>query len=420
MKIKDLILGVCRVEITAATPAVVLDLLMSARIVYRDLEAEAAENEHERGSPAAASLVRLFCSLPAARRLARVSADAGIPCRYIVEGGFPAAAAAAKGRPAMMLGALMAILLLWLGESVIWGVRVVGADDVISATEVRELFAKAGVYPGAAIAGIRGDHAAAHVVAGSDRLAWAAVNIRGTTAVIEVRSQVSPSKEDDPYAACDGVNLVAARDGLVVELEVIAGKPVVRRGSTVRAGELLVSGIIDSTRIGFRLTRSEGIVRAETQRTVTARVPYKYQKRVYSDECERDLWLVFFSKRIDLLSGYGSVSGEYNSVESLSLIALPGRGKLLPVGLGSRSRRGYYYVEAERTPAEAARLCEVELSRRIAAELGEGDYIVRRTTRTRDVGDGILMECELVLAENIAKRQGFYLGAGDNAAESKQ
>lgn len=418
MKIKDLILGICRVEITAAAPAEVLNLLLAHRIVYRDLEA--AENENEDCSPAAACLVRLFCSLPAARRLERISADAGIHCRYIIVDGLPAAAAAAKRRPAMVLGALAAILLLWLGESVIWGVRVVGADDVISATEVRELFAEAGVYPGAVIAGIRGDHAAARVVSDSDRLAWAAVNIRGTTAVIEVRSQVSPPKEDDPYAAFDGVNLVAARDGLVVELEVIAGKPVVRRGSTVRAGELLVSGVIDSTRIGFRLTRSDGIVRAETQRTVTAYVPYKYQKRVCSDECERDLWLVFFSKKIDLLSGYGSVSGEYNSVESLSLIALPGRGKLLPVGLGSRSRRGYYYVEAERTPAEAERLCEVELSRRIAAEFGERDYIVRRTTRTRDTGDGILMECELVVAENIAKRQGFYLGTGDNAAESKQ
>ncbi len=418
MKIKDLILGICRVEITAAAPAEVLNLLLAHRIVYRDLEV--AENENEDGSPAAACLVRLFCSLPAARRLARISADAGMHCRYIIVGGLPAYAAAAKRRPAMVLGALAAMLLLWLGESVIWGVRVVGADDVISATEVRVLFAEAGVYPGAVIAGIRGDYAAARVVSHSDRLAWAAVNIRGTTAVIEVRSQVTPQKEDDPYAAFDGVNLVAARDGLVVELEVIAGKPVVRRGSTVRAGELLVSGVIDSTRIGFRLTRSDGIVRAETQRTVTARVPYKYQKRVCSDECERDLWLVFFSKKIDLLSGYGSVSGEYNSVESLSLIALPGRGKLLPVGLGSRSRRGYYYVEAERTPAEAERLCEVELSRRIAAELGEGDYIVRRTTRTRDTGDGILMECELVVAENIAKRQGFYLGTGDNAAESKQ
>lgn len=430
MKLKDLLLGVCRFEVKGKTAADVLNILMTARIVYRNFEVIAASGPMERSGDGSANAdvgnapedrrVIFYCSYPAARRFARLCEDGGIEHGYVTESGIPAFAVAAIKRPGLILGAVAALLLLCIGERVIWGVRVVGADDVISATEVRELFADAGVYPGAAISGINGDHSAAHATAKSDRLAWAAVNIRGTTAVIEVRSQVTPEKTEDPFAVFDGVNLVAARDGLVVDLEIISGKPAVRCGDTVRAGELLVSGVIDSTRIGFRLTHSEGVVRAETLHTVSACVPYKYQKREYSGESELDVWINFFSKRIDIIRGYGSVEGEYNSVCSLISPAPLSGDAVLPVGLGTCRRIGYRITSAERTPAEAARLCEFELSRLVANELGEGDYIVRRTTRTHVTDDGVMMDCEMVIAENIAKRQGFYLADAGDTAENKQ
>lgn len=417
MKLKDFFLGVCRFEVIAESAAAVLNLLMSARVVYGDLEADEADTND--GNETASCRVSFRCSLPAARRLSRLCAEKGIHNGYVTERGLPAAAIAAKRRLGLVLGAAAALLLIWLGESVIWGVEVVGADDVISAAEVRQLFSAAGVYPGAVIADINVDHSAAYAIAASDRLAWAAVNIRGTTAVIEVRSQVTADDEEDLFLEFDGVNLVAARDGLVVDLEIISGKPVVRRGNTVKKGELLVSGVIDSTRIGFRLTRSVGVVRAETLRTVSARVPYKYLKRVYSGKCKVDVWIDFFSKKIDVLRGYGSMDGEYDSVCSLFYPTLPG-GAVLPVGMGYCRRLGYYYAEEERTVADAVKLCEFELSQLISRELGEGDYIVRRTVSTREADDGVVMDCEMVIAENIAVRQGFYFADGNESDENKQ
>lgn len=394
MRLIDFFAGVCRFETDAGNAEQVLDLLLRTGIVYRDLSVGDGRTV-------------LFCSVGSARRLAAGCDSCGIAASYRIIYGLPGMWGTLRRRAGLAIGAAAALLVLILGESVIWDVRVTGCGRVLTVTETESIFASLGIRPGVRRRSVNGDRIAADAVTASDKLAWAAVNIRGTTAVIEVREQTDPPDDTaDPFAEYDGVNLVAERDGLVVGMEVISGKPVVVRGQSVKRGDLLVSGVIDSTRIGFRLAHSRGEVRAETVRKIEVEVPYRYEKKQPDGSNELEIWLIFFSKEIKLFKKGGNTGAERDTINTRDLITLPG-GKVVPIGIGSARNLGYTYTEAERSVEEAGRLAEYELSRRIAALLPEGAYPVRRTVTREAGGDAYRIRCELVAVENIASRRGF-------------
>ena len=171
--------------------------------------------------------------------------------------------------------------------------------------------------------------------------------------------------------------------------------------------------MIDSTRIGVRITRARGEVRAETVREITVTVPYRYERNVPDGREDEEISLIFFSKEIKLFSKSGGAEHDSDTVSERNMPRLPG-GKVIPVGIDRVKRVGYSAEEAVRSGAEAERLADFELSRRISDALSGGAYPVRKTV-VREVGeDAVTLRCELVAVENIAVPQGFvFLTGGD-------
>lgn len=412
MRLIDFFAGVCRFSVAEGDAVRLLNILMKARLVYCGFTVTGRETDGETGGEPGGTAV-LFCSARTAHRLAVLCDAAGIGHSVRTVYGLPAMKKTLIRRAGLIAGSLAALFILILGESVIWDVRVTGCRDILTSTETEALFAELGVRPGVRRRAVNADRTAAEAVKSSDKLAWAAVNIRGTTAVIEVREQLDPPKEDEPDGGYDGENLIAACDGLITGTEIIAGKPAVSRGQSVKKGDLLVSGVIDSTRIGVRITRARGEVRAETVREITVTVPYRYERNVPDGREDEEISLIFFSKEIKLFSKSGGAEHDSDTVSERNMPRLPG-GKVIPVGIDRVKRVGYSAEEAVRSGAEAERLADFELSRRISDALSGGAYPVRKTV-VREVGeDAVTLRCELVAVENIAVPQGFvFLTGGD-------
>ena len=92
-------------------------------------------------------------------------------------------------------------------------------------------------------------------------LAWMTLNVRGSRATVLVLEREEKPELYDEDAAAD---LVAARAGVVRELNVKNGRTLVGRGALVEAGQTLVSGTMDSPTGQTRSVRAEGKVTAET------------------------------------------------------------------------------------------------------------------------------------------------------------
>ena len=64
--------------------------------------------------------------------------------------------------------------------------------------------------------------------------------------------------------------MVAARDGLVTKVQALDGQAQVLAGTTVTAGQVLISGVVDSDRRGYRLLHGLGQVGARPVRYAAA------------------------------------------------------------------------------------------------------------------------------------------------------
>ena len=97
------------------------------------------------------------------------------------------------------------------------------------------------------------------------------INIIGTHAEVQIREYEESKKEQETGVL--GANIVAGKSGLVEDVRVYQGNVVVSSGMYVEKGDLLVSGLYDSERVGFRYTRASGEVMARTTSEILIEIP---------------------------------------------------------------------------------------------------------------------------------------------------
>lgn len=158
--------------------------------------------------------------------------------RIAGKGGLPFKIARIKKRKLLLAGAVVSVLLLYVMSSFIWFVEVKGnkrlpAEKVISAAE------HAGLAMGTPKIGLDKDKIEKYIKNAVPEVSWVGVRITGTKAVIEIAEKVIVPPVDNSPA-----DVIAERDGLVQEMLVLNGKPVVNEGDMVKKGDVLITGVM--------------------------------------------------------------------------------------------------------------------------------------------------------------------------------
>lgn len=156
-------------------------------------------------------------------------------------------------RRAFFWGGVVAALVGYVLSLHIWFVTVEGTERVRE-KDVVAVAATAGLTPGALKSSIDAQQIQRALLLELHDLVWAGVEVRGTRAVITVSERRLP----DQGLQGPG-HIVASRDGIVERISVLAGTPVVEAGETVRAGQVLISGLLTpgSPEFAERIERGE-------------------------------------------------------------------------------------------------------------------------------------------------------------------
>lgn len=391
MKPQEFICGVCRVCVPESDTLKLLNVLLKSGIVYRGF-ATADGQTVISVTHRAAERLKILCG----------AADIGLTVSSV--GGIPHLWRRLRGRWGLWAGLAAAILLLWAGNSVIWEVHING-NERMSEREVCELLAGYGVAPGMPLRSLDVDYIQTCVERDSPDVAWLSINMVGVVAEVELREEEKPSGRVTEEG--DGVNLVAARDGVIIAYEISTGEPVPPAGSAVKEGELLVSGLIDSGRLGWRVRRAAGRVLARTVHTLSVSVPYEYTQRTANEDEIIGISLVFFSYRQKIFKKSGIEAGSCDTINSVYYV-YSNEEHTIPVGLELERRLHITQTPCTRSRDEAQALAVFELNRLIAAEC-EGARLVRKTVNTGFDDTGCTLDCELILIEDIARQSPFYV-----------
>lgn len=287
----------------------------------------------------------LFANCKAAdyRRLRRPARRCGLRMRVRARRGLPFLLRPFRARWGLAVGAIAALVLLQLLSSRIWVITVQG-NDRLSDEQILQALEPWGVTVGGNFDTI--DIPAAQLAALQQLpdLAWLSVNVSGSVANVLVSERTLSLPVEDTAPA----NIIAACDGVIVDMDVTGGQAAVQVGDAVRTGDLLIGGVTDSN-VGPLLKRASGTVTARVTATVTVTVPL--QETVKQEQirlCRPTVTL--FGLQIPL---YTSGKADEEHTERILPYLLRAGDKVLPIGWTVQERVTWEEQVIVRTKEEA-------------------------------------------------------------------
>ncbi|MCL2336464.1 MAG: sporulation protein YqfD [Firmicutes bacterium] len=175
-------------------------------------------------------------NVQALRHVARM---AGCRFKIINRCGLPFFIKRMRQRRVLVAGALVFVAALYLLSSFVWSVEVSG-NNRVSDQVVEQVASQAGLKPGVFRWGLNIPALEKTIQQQVPGLAWVGVSVQGVKVSIKVVEKTLPP----PDEAAHPTDLVAARDGLITELLVFSGQPLVNEGNTVVKGQVLIASLV--------------------------------------------------------------------------------------------------------------------------------------------------------------------------------
>ena len=337
--------GQVRVRLECAYPERVLNLCSARGIAFWDLNWE---------TPASFTCVLTRQDYHALRRAVKQ-----IDCRLSVvrKEGVPYFLLRFRHRQALWIGLTICSLALFIGSFFVWDFQVEGNKTVPTETILRAL-ERQGVGIGSFGLSLDGEDIRNHVLLEVPELSWITVNVSGCRAKVQVVERIPAPQLLDKRKAC---NVVARRDGLILQMQTMGGVPCVLRDTLVSEGQLLISGLVDTETFGPRVTHGMGTVKARTWYDLTANAPLTAQEKRYTGREKTFASVIFGTHRIKFFSNSSIEGANYDKItknDHWHLFGIP-----LPIHVEREICRFYEWETVEQD--------EKQLQDRVGSALGE-------------------------------------------------
>lgn len=316
------------------------------------------------------------------RKLTGILESEEIPIAVLWEKGLPFVIKRYRKRPGILVGALIIMLLTKLSTMYVWDVSVEGNEN-ISDAEILFALEELGFSVGSYIPGVDFYGICYELLLANDDLSWVSVNMEGTGAKVKIRENDKKGTPEDGNGTPS--NIVARFDGEIIRTETVSGQLMAKAGDRVKAGQLLISGIVE---IGqgesgrFVLTRSSGHIYAKTERIFTVEVPLESVKSVLQKRVTVKKSLKFFGKSIKLKENSSILTDSCDIITvNKRIVLFEGLGEAVSVPLPMSVITQYVDIYADEkvsyTEDEALAVAEKRMSEIVISEL-EGAEILKK------------------------------------------
>lgn len=314
-------------------------------------------------------------------------------------GGVPVLLRQFLHRPLLLVCLMGGMLAMFLGTFFIFDFEVTGNEAVSSEAILRAL-ENNGISMGSFAFAIDSENLRNHVLLELPDLSWITVNVSGCRAHVEVRERVYPPEQ---VSREEPANLVARKDGLVLNIQPLSGTKCVLSGTTVEAGQILISGVEDTDSSGARLVTGLGSVIARTWYTLTARTALLTKTKVYTGEEDHCFSLVMGTNRIKFFQNSSESDTNYDTIYQRHRWSL--LGVSLPITAVTETRR-YYRAEPSERSAETAETAMEQILTEYLHTQVDPYGTVCSTLCSSKVEDGVLIvtlraECEEEIGQTV-------------------
>lgn len=331
------------------------------------------------------------------KRLRTPAKKSGIRLRLNNRYGFPFHARKYRKRAGLLLGAAIFIGFILFMSQFIWTIEIFGNVQV-SRFEILKALESEGIKVGGYKNNIDVPMAKQRLLLVLNDLSWITINLSGTTAVVEVKERTKEPKMESIDKPC---NIIAAKSGQILKMEVSDGTAMVKKGDVVKAGDILVSGIIEDKFANHAFKHAGAKVIAQIQEHRKYNVPLVTEVTRYTGK-ERTKRLVSLLNTDLPIWFCGSTEFDYQleaTKEQLSLFGIE-----LPI---TYIEERYREVIQQKVPVteERAKGAVLLLINKFEKDELKDAKEVSRNIDVKRVSNGYLVEVDLVINVDIAKEQ---------------
>ncbi|MDR3313859.1 MAG: sporulation protein YqfD [Oscillospiraceae bacterium] len=173
-----------------------------------------------------------------------------------------------RRRAGLLLGLALFLCGLRLLSGMVWSIDVTG-NQAVPKEQILAALTAQGLRQGVAVKRLDAKRMGEDALMALPELSWLSLNIRGSTALIEVRERLPEADRTAPAPQ----NIVAAKAGQLAVLEVYTGKPQAKAGQAVPEGALLAAGMVENLDGSVRLVAASAYAVARTPLSLEVRLP---------------------------------------------------------------------------------------------------------------------------------------------------
>lgn len=338
------------------------------------------------------------------RALRRAAEGCGAELGVERTAGAPFFLARFRRRYVLLAGLALCALLLAVNSLFIWDLEVTGNESV-PAERILRVLAENGVRRGTFVYSFRSREVCNRVLPELRELCWVAVNVRGCRAYVQVRERVRAPERVNESAP---TNVVARRAGLVTEVRALDGEKKVLPGTSVREGQLLIAGVVDTggtenPSVATRFLAGKGSVRARTWYELSVYIPLTMEEKVYTGEKKERLTLIWGEKRLKIgAKGSSIVRADCDKIKEQKQWELLGL-LTLPVTWEKETYLPYETRAYTRSREEAEQLGRDALEEYLAGLLEEDGSVTSRRFASAVQGDALLVTLSAECEEQIGR-----------------
>ncbi len=347
--------------------------------------------------------VILGCSIFQADNIIETAKESGIEIEISKKKGLPFLFARYRKRYGLFLGLIAGLFIMFVSQLFIWKITISGNQD-LSVTEIERTLSDCGITVGSFIPNIDVMEDANRLLMNCKELSSVAISINGTHMTVSVleRTKIPEIVDVSGY-----YNVVAKRDGVIIDIDAAEGTPEVKEGDAVFEGELLINSFIEGTNGSFRPTHARGIVYAAVKESFVSEIPLDRVTRHYTGKTETKRVYYLLGREMPSLSSKESPYEYFDAVSSERIIKLFG---FIELPIKEICVMYHEYIpQTERIDESEA---EILAREELADYLGELDLEVLscETVFKVDKENGIcVLKADAVLKQDIAKEIPFEL-----------
>lgn len=207
-----------------------------------------------------------------------------------------------------------------------------------------------------------------------DTLEWIEIREKGCIYYIDVTPRVKSNNNVDNSLPSD---IVAEKDGVIKHIVVHRGSKVIDNGDYVKKGDILISGNIIKNENIIDKVHSEGVIYAETWKTVNISIPFKRIDYVYKKTINHYY--------LDIFGHKFTISGKYDSDNTINKKSIVLDKPYLFFKLYKEEKKIYDYNEVILNKEEAYNEALNRSIDVINKKLSSDEYIISKKVLKKEV-----------------------------------